>query len=63
MLKKISLVLIVISSMTIVISQILLLVGNSVIGQRIFGVALIFFGIGNIMLGLYALKLENKKSK
>lgn len=60
--KKFSLVLIILSSATIVVSQILSLIGNNVLGQRIFGVAFILLGIGLIMLGAYTLQHKNKQS-
>lgn len=60
--KEFSLVLIILSSATIVVSQILSLIGNNVLGQRIFGVAIILLGIGLIMLGAYTLQYKNKQS-
>ena len=63
MLKKISLILIIVSSMTVVVSQIISLTGNSILGSKMLGGALIAFGIGTIVYSVYSLKSGSNKSK
>ena len=60
MLKKFSLVLIIVSSMTVVVSQIISLTGNSGLGSKMLGGALIAFGSGSIIYSVDMLKNGNK---
>ncbi len=62
MLRKFSLVLIIVSSMAVIISQIISLTGNSALGSKVLGVALIIFGIGTVIFSANTLKNGNKKA-
>lgn len=55
MFKKFSLILIIVSSMTVVVSQIITLTGNNILGSKMLGGALIAFGVGTIVYSVYTL--------
>jgi predicted phage tail protein len=59
--KKISFIIIILSSICIVISQLIVLINNSIVGEKMFAISFIGIGIGSIILGVN--QLLNRKEK
>jgi len=58
--KRISLILIIISSIGIILGQIITFINSTVVSQRITGGSFIGLGIGAILFGIYMLKSNQK---
>lgn len=59
--KKSSLIIIIISSLGIIISQVISLVNANIFSQRLLAVSLIGLGVGAILFGIYLIKNPNQK--
>jgi len=59
--KKLSLALVIISSIGIIIGQTITLLNPTIISQRITSGSFIGLGVGAILIGTYMLKKNNKK--
>ena len=58
--KKISLIMIIISSIGIILGQIITFINPTVVSQRITSGSFIGLGIGAILLGIYVLRTKHK---
>ena len=60
--KKISCILIILSSMGIITGETLCIMNPSAIDQKIVGVSFIGLGVGAILLGLHVLNIKHNKT-
>ena len=61
--KKFALILVILSSIFIVISQVLLLLNINFFAKEMFACSLIGFGLGAIVFGVYMIRKTEEKGK